>query len=223
LAAGAVAAAAAGALLLTGGKKKDEPSAHGGSSPSAESEVPIPSDPREVIASAKTDRAPLTPETFFPDAKPGTFERVALDTTDVCGTVTQNGLGPMLTTGGCRKLLRATYVRDGVAVTVGVAVFDTKAAADKAKAQAKGNVAALPAPGAKPFCQGPACQTSANAEGRYAYFTVAGYANGSAVKAGDAKVLGAARDAADYTFKRIVARGEAAAGKSAGSASPSAS
>ncbi|MBC2875916.1 MULTISPECIES: hypothetical protein [Streptomyces] len=182
---------------------------------------PPPQDPRAFISSAEKDKAPLTTGTLFPDAKPTlsgrTYERTATAATTDCASVTQGALGSVLSSNGCRQVLRATYVRDGVAVTVGVAVFDTKAAADKAKAQSTGNIAALPGDGAAAFCRATACRLTANAEGRYAYFTVAGNADNSPVTAGERKALDAGRDVSTYAFGRILARGRAAAAAAAAS------
>ncbi|MEV5510397.1 hypothetical protein [Streptomyces orinoci] len=224
LAAGAVAAIVAVAVARTdhgGGTKAsgDHPPASATASASASPEPtfapvapPSPVDPRDLISSADKDKAPLSAATFFPDPKTSvegrTYQRAATDDTADCASVTQGGLGPVLSANGCRKLLRATYVRDGVAVTVGVAVFDTKAAADKAKAQATGNVLSLPGPS---FCRGPACRLTTNAEGRYAYFTVAGYTDGKPVTADDTAALTSGRDMSTYAFARIMARGRAAA------------
>ncbi|WP_249375340.1 hypothetical protein [Streptomyces sp. I05A-00742] len=182
---------------------------------------PSPQDPRDFISSAEKDKAPLSTETLFPDSRAvpsgRTYERTATAATPDCASVTQGGLGSVLAANGCRQVLRATYVRDGVAVTVGVAVFDTKAAADKAKAQSTGNVTALPGDGAAPFCRATACRLTANAEGRYAYFTVAGYADNKPVTRDDTKALAAGRDISTYAFGRVLARGRAAAAAAASS------
>lgn len=218
LATGAVAAIVATAVIKTGKGDKTLPAAEKlpSASPSAPepsfSQVapPPPPNPREFIASADKDKAPLTTKTLFPHSKPSldkrSYDRAATDTTSDCASVGQGGLGQVLARNDCRKVLRATYVRDGVAVTVGVAVFDTKAKADQVKEQATGNIAALTEGEAPTFCQATSCRLTANAEGRYAYFTVAGYTNGSAVPSDDAKALQAGRDVAGYTFRRIMAR-----------------
>ncbi|MFI9720384.1 hypothetical protein ACIHFE_12100 [Streptomyces sp. NPDC052396] len=220
LAAAAVAAIVAVAVVKSG---KGGGSASASSHPSATASVspeptfapvapPSPPDPRSLISSADKDTAPLSAATFFPDAKTSvegrTYQRVATDETADCASVTQGGLGSVLAGNGCRKMLRATYVKDGVAVTVGVAVFDSKAAADKAKDQAGGNVLSLPGPS---FCRGPACRLTSNAEGRYAYFTVAGYTDGKPVPADDTTALTSGRDISTYAFARIMARARTAA------------
>ncbi|MEV4922277.1 hypothetical protein [Streptomyces roseoverticillatus] len=184
---------------------------------------PPPPNPREFIASADKDKAPLSTKTLFPHSKPSLdkrkYDRTATATTEDCATAAQGGLGSVLTSNGCRQVMRATYVRDGVAVTVGVAVFDTKAAADKAKEQSTGNIESLAGDGPS-FCRATACRLTANAEGRYAYFTVSGYTNGKAVPDDDKDALQAGRDVAGYTFRRIMARANAQASTSVATPSP---
>ncbi|MEU8822180.1 hypothetical protein [Streptomyces sp. NPDC048636] len=179
---------------------------------------PAPPKPLDIISSAKRDKAPLSAGTLFPDKKAVTqgrgYTRAATSATSACASVAQSGLGPALTGNGCRKLFRASYSRDGVAVTVGIAVFDTKDAAEKAKKQAEGGVAALSGGGVN-HCHGPVCRRSTNAIGRYAYFTISGYTSGKSVTNADTKALGAGRDLADYAFRRILARGNAQASAAA--------
>jgi hypothetical protein len=127
-----------------------------------------------------------------------------------CASVTQGGLGGVLGSHGCTRLLRATYLRDGVAVTVGVAVFDTKAAADKVREQARGNVAALSGGGVGTFCRPVACWRTANSVGRYAYFTIAGPADNTAASEQDGSRT-AGRDAGTLVFNQLVQRGKTAA------------
>ncbi|MFI1255862.1 hypothetical protein ACH4U6_19065 [Streptomyces netropsis] len=235
LAAGAVAGIVATAVASSG-KGSDKklpaaeklPSAGASPEPSFSSVAPPPPpNPREFIGSAEKDKAPLTTKSLFPHSKPSlnkrTYKKVATDTTSDCASAAQGGLGSVLSDNGCRKVLRATYVRDGVAVTVGVAVFDTKEAADKAKSQSTGNIAALPDDDGPSFCKGTACRLTANAEGRYAYFTVAGYTSGKAVDSDDTKARTAGRDVSGYTFRRIMARANAQASASVKSPSPKAS
>ncbi|QLE76090.1 hypothetical protein FGW37_14090 [Streptomyces rectiverticillatus] len=201
------------------------PSSSGSPEPSfSQVAPPPPPNPRDFIAGADKDKAPLSTKTLFPHSKPSLdkrkYDRVDTATTEDCASATQGGLGSVLADNGCRKVLRATYKRDGVAVTVGVAVFDTKAAADKAKEQSTGNIASLPGDGPS-FCRATACRLTANAEGRYAYFTVAGYLNGKAVPDDDKDALQAGRDVAGYTFRRIMARANSQAAASVATATPS--
>ncbi|MCC2279618.1 hypothetical protein LKL35_29945 [Streptomyces sp. ET3-23] len=232
LGAGAVAAIVATAVVMTG--KNDKADTTSGRLPSASASPeptfapvapPSPPDPREFISSADKDKAPLTTQSFFPQAQPvmspgAAYRRTATDTAADCTDAAEGGLGQVLQDNGCRQVLRATYVRDGVAVTVGVAVFDTKAAADKAKDQYTGNITPLPGDDGTAFCRGTTCRNSANTEGRYAYFTVAGYTNGTAVPADDTKALAAGRDAGGYVFRRILARGSEQAAASVRSKTP---
>ncbi|MCA6094933.1 hypothetical protein LE181_22515 [Streptomyces sp. SCA3-4] len=235
LAAGAIAAIVATAVMMSGkGDDKALPSPEKLPSASAGSPEPTfsqvaPPNPREFIATEEKDTAPLSTKTLFPHTKPvldkRTYKRLAQDTTTDCASAAQGGLGQVLADNGCQKVLRSTYERDGVAVTVGVAVFADKAAADKAKEQATGNITALSGDDGPAFCRATACRLTANAEGRYAYFTVAGYTNGSAVTSDDTKALQAGRDVAGYTFRRIMYRANALAAASVSpkpSAKPSA-
>ncbi|WP_372408317.1 hypothetical protein [Streptomyces luteireticuli] len=180
---------------------------------------PSPLDPRDFISDKGKDTAPLTPATLFPEAKPSVagraYERTATSSGTDCAEVTQGGLGSVLAENGCRQVLRATYVRDGVAVTVGVAVFDNKAAADRAKDRSTGNIAALTGGKSPDFCRATACRLTANAEGRYAYFTVAGYTGNKPVTSDDTKALTAGRDISTYAFGRVLTRGRAAAAAAA--------
>ncbi|POX41847.1 hypothetical protein C3486_07850 [Streptomyces sp. Ru73] len=173
--------------------------------------VPPPPDPMDYITDAKKDTAPLTAASLFPDKRLTAGERVypkaTTSATGSCASVAQGGLGPVLTKHGCEKLLRATFSRDGVAVTVGVARFDTKAAAAAVKDEYKPNLAALSGGKVAPFCQATACRTSVNATGRYAYFTIAGYLNGKPVTTSESKALQASRDGAAYAWGRIMQRG----------------
>ncbi|MGW1073854.1 hypothetical protein [Streptomyces sp. NPDC002537] len=192
------------------------PSASGTPEPSfSEHAPPPPPNPLDFISGADKDKAPLSTKTLFPHTKPvlgkRKYQQTATATTTDCASATQGALGSVLADNGCRKVLRATYVRDGLAVTVGVAVFDDKAAADKAKEQSAGNIESLPGDGDPAFCRATACRLTANAVGRYAYFTVAGYANGKAVDSDDTVALQAGRDVSDYTFRRIMYRANAQA------------
>ncbi|WP_223735312.1 hypothetical protein [Streptomyces purpurogeneiscleroticus] len=173
--------------------------------------VPPPPDPVDYITDPKKDTAPLTTASLFPEkqlaAGGRTYPKATTSATGSCASVAQGGLGPVLTKHGCEKLLRATFSRDGVAVTVGIARFDSKAAAAAVKDEYKPNLAALAGGKVAPFCQATACRTSANAAGRYAYFTIAGYLNGQAVTGSETKALQASRDGAAYAWNRIMQHG----------------
>ncbi|MET8678783.1 hypothetical protein ABZW18_14690 [Streptomyces sp. NPDC004647] len=174
--------------------------------------VPPPPDPRDFISSKAKDTAPLNARTLFPSATmstgAGSYKKSATDATNSCAAVVSSRLAPALTGNKCTQMIRATYEKAGVAVTVGVALFDTEAQASKAKTQASGNVQSLAGGGVPSFCRATACRLTANSVGRYAYFTVSGYSSGKAVPASDTKARQAGKDVADYTFARIVDRGE---------------
>jgi hypothetical protein len=113
--------------------------------------------------------------------------------------------------------MRVTYVKDGVAVTVGVAVFDTEAQALKAKGQADKSsiVKALTGTDAKSFCAGAICRSTTNSYGRYAYFTITGFTAGKDVTTKDTQVFAAGDGLAEFTFQQIRRRGETQASAAA--------
>ncbi|MTE20582.1 hypothetical protein F0L17_16000 [Streptomyces sp. TRM43335] len=172
---------------------------------------PPPPDPREILSDPKRDTAPLDAATLFPGDSMTTggreYAKGATHSTGNCAAGTQGALGAVLTNNGCRELIRVTYRRGGVAATVGVAVFDSARAAAGAKEQAEPNIASLPGAGVPTFCRGVTCHTSANALGRYAYFTISGHTSGKDVTSADTAARQAGRDAADHAFARIVQRG----------------
>ncbi|MEU8352447.1 MULTISPECIES: hypothetical protein [Streptomyces] len=185
----------------------------------SEVKPPPPPDPRDFISDSDKDTAPLNAGTLFPGDEitmsSRTYAKGATAGTKSCASAASGRLGPALTGNGCEQVLRATYSRDGVAVTVGVAVFDTEAAATKAKEQAAGNILSLPGDGVPAFCRTTSCRLLTNSIGRYAYFTVAGYTSGQDVTSADTKARQAGKDVADYTFNSIVNRGEAQASAAA--------
>ncbi|MER5711833.1 hypothetical protein [Streptomyces sp. NPDC002122] len=180
---------------------------------------PPPPNPKDYISDPKKDKAPLTAEGLFPGKKMSMngrpYKKGATSATTNCASVTQGGLGAVLKKNGCQKVLRATYVKDGVAITVGVAVFPSEAAALKAKAQASGGVAPLAGAGVREFCHGTVCLRRANSAGRYAYFTQAGFANGKKVTKADKPVFQASDDLGTFAFNQIYARGRAQASAAA--------
>ncbi|MFF4489811.1 hypothetical protein ACFY0F_25485 [Streptomyces sp. NPDC001544] len=183
--------------------------------------APPPLDPKDFIASAKKDTAPLSAETLFPGTRLTMGETVykkgpTADTTN-CASAAGGTLPKVLTANGCTRLLRVTYTRDGVAVTVGVAVFDTEAKAVKAKGAAdkKSIVKSLAGKGVKAFCDAAVCRSTTNSVGRYAYFTIAGFPSGKDVTTKDTKVFSAGDDLAEFTFRQIRRRGEAQASAAA--------
>ncbi|KQX81542.1 hypothetical protein AB0K86_25275 [Streptomyces clavifer] len=232
----AVAAIVATAVITTGGKSEprtnaselpgpaDLPSDPSVPQPSFSSVAPAPPpDPRDYIGDAGKDRAPVTVDAFFPGRKLTMGDRVyakgATNRTTSCAATTQGALGPILTGNGCDQVIRATYSKDGVAVTVGLAVFGTEAEAKKAAQQATGGIASLEGAGVPTFCRGGSiCRRTANSYGRYAYFTVGGFTSGKNVTKADKGVFAVGDDLTDFTFRQIHHRGEVQA--SAAAAAP---
>ncbi|MFJ7959278.1 hypothetical protein ACIQ62_23625 [Streptomyces sp. NPDC096319] len=181
---------------------------------------PPPPNPKDYISDPKKDKAPLTAEGLFPGKKltmnGRPYKKGATSSTTNCAAVTQGGLGGVLKRNGCQRVLRATYVDDGVAITVGVAVFPSEAAAQKAKEQAVGGIAPLVGSGVGDFCHATVCLRRSNAIGRYAYFTQAGFANGKKVTKADKPVFQASDDLGTFAFNQIYARGRSQASAAAG-------
>ncbi|OEJ25507.1 hypothetical protein AR457_14600 [Streptomyces agglomeratus] len=181
---------------------------------------PPPPNPRDFISSAKKDTLPLSADSLFPGKKLKMGDRAyakgATNTTTSCSAATQGALGGVLANNGCDQVIRATYSKDGVAVTVGVAVFDTAAQAAKAKEQASGGLASLPGGGVPTFCRGGSvCLRTANAYGRYAYFTVSGFTSGKNATTADKDVYTTSDDLAEFTFRQIHQRGKTQASAAA--------
>ncbi|MEE1756027.1 hypothetical protein [Streptomyces sp. SP18CS02] len=180
---------------------------------------PPPPNPKDFISSAQKDKAPLSPESLFPGKKLTMGDRVylkgAISSTTDCASVTQGGLGGVLSKHGCERVIRATYQKDGVAITVGVALFDTEASAVKAKEQAAGGIAPLAGAGVGDFCRATVCLRRANSLGRYAYFTQAGWSSGKKVTTGDELVFKTSDDLGTFTFNQVYARGRAQASAAA--------
>ncbi|MGW7262556.1 hypothetical protein [Streptomyces sp. NPDC054842] len=200
----------------------DIPSGTAEPTPSFEpTSAPPPLDPKDFISSAKKDTAPLSPDILFPGSQLTMGERVyrkgPTASTTNCASAAQNTLPAVLTKNGCTRVLRVTYAKDGVAVTVGVAVFDTEAQAAKAKTDAdkKSIVASLSGQGVPTFCRTAICRSTTNSFGRYAYFTLAGFTDGKDVTTKDAKVFTTGDDLAEFTFRQIRRRGEAQASAAA--------
>lgn len=228
LATAAVAAIVATAVISTG---NDHPSGDGKNasrlpaatdlpSGSAEPEPsfssvapPPPPDPKDYISDPKKDKAPITADAFFPGRKLTMGDRAyakgATDRTTSCAAPTQGALGSVLTSTGCDQLIRATYRKDGIAVTVGLAVFPSEMQARKAAQQARGGLASLSGGGVPTFCRaGSVCRRTSNYYGRYAYFTVGGFTAGKNVTKADKDVFAVGDDLRSFTFRQIRHRGE---------------
>lgn len=205
-----------------GGPAQPSASASGSAAPSfAPTTAPPPLDPKDFIASAKKDTAPLSADTLFPGAQltmtGNVYKKGPTADTKNCASAAQGTLAKILTDNGCSRLLRATYTKDGVAATVGVAVFDTEAQATKAKGQAdkKSIVRPLTGGGVKAFCNGAVCRSTTNSYGRYAYFTISGFPGGKDVTTKDTSVFRTGDDLAAFAFGQIRRRGEAQASAAA--------
>lgn len=228
-----VGAAVATAVVLTN-KSNDEaknsgptptgsaaPTDSASPAPTFSSVAPLPPpNPMDYLSDARKDKAPLSPEGLFPGKKltmnGRPYQKGATSSTTDCAAVTQGGLGTVLKTNGCTRVIRATYVKDGVAVTVGVAVFPTDDQALKAKKQASGGIAPLTGAGVGDFCHKTVCLRRTNSIGRYVYLTQTGFTNGTKVTTGDKAVFRTADDLGTFAFNQIYARGRAQASAAAG-------
>ncbi|MHC3473735.1 hypothetical protein ACYF6T_34280 [Streptomyces sp. 7R007] len=187
----------------------------------APTSAPPPLDPKDFISSKSKDTAPLSVETLFPGTRltMGTtvYRKGPTADTRNCVSAAQGTLPKILTANGCTRLMRVTYVKDDVAVTVGVAVFDTEAQASKVKSQADADslVRSLSGKGVKTFCDGATCRTTTNSYGRYAYFTTAGFTTGKDVTKSDTKAFQIGNDLAEFTVRQINRRGQAQASAAA--------
>ncbi|MFF8385762.1 hypothetical protein ACF053_19230 [Streptomyces kanasensis] len=191
-----------------------------GPQPSFSSVAPAPPpDPMDFLSTAAKDTAPLTPEGLFPGTKLTFGDRVytkgATGSTTQCAGAGRDGLGAVLQQHGCSRVIRATYVRDGVAVTVGVALFADQGKALAAKEGARGGIAPLAGAGVGDFCRATVCLRRSNALGRYAYFTQAGFTDGRKVTTSDTAVFKTSDDLGSFAFNQIYARGRAQASAAA--------
>lgn len=182
---------------------------------------PPPPNPNDFIADEKKDKAPLTADGLFPGdritAGDRSYAKGNTHRTGDCAAVAQRGLAATLRANDCDQMFRATYHRDGLAVTVGIAVFGTTAEAQRAK-QTIQNVAPLAGEGVPSFCQGGRriCLFTSNQVGRYAYYTATGYTGAKNVTRGDDRAYRMNNDVADFVFKQIAARGTAQASAAVG-------
>ncbi|MFJ8537587.1 hypothetical protein [Streptomyces sp. NPDC093591] len=200
------------------------PGATTGATPSFEStSAPPPLDPKDFISSKSKDTAPLGAQILFPGTQltvaGGTvYKKGATDDTKSCSAATKGGLPKILTDNDCTRFLRVSYAKDGIAVTVGVAVFDTAAQATKVKGQVntkKDIVRSLSGKGIKDFCTSSVCLSTSNSYGRYAYFTITGFTNGKDMTDKDTAAFQASDNLEDFTFSQIRKRGEVQASAAA--------
>ncbi|MDH6549319.1 hypothetical protein M2162_003416 [Streptomyces sp. SAI-041] len=196
------------------------PSASGTAPSFAPTSAPPPLDPKDFIASKAKDTAPLSARILFPGTQltmgSTVYKKGTTSDTKNCTATdgVQASLGKILAADGCTQFMRVSYTKDGVSVTVGVAVFDTEAQAAKAKGQVntkKDIVKSLSGGAVKPFCNSAICRTTSNSYGRYAYFTISGFASGKNVTEKDTAVFSIGDNLAEFTFRQIHRRGEAQA------------
>jgi hypothetical protein len=175
----------------------------------------------DFISSVQKDTAPLSPDILFPGSQLTMGDRVyrkgPTASTTNCASAVQGTLPAVLNKNDCTRMMRVTYSKDGVSVTVGVAVFNTAAQAAKAKSEAdsKSIITSLSGQGVANFCRTSICRSTTNSYGRYAYFTLAGFTNGKDVTTKDAKVFTTGDDLAEFAFRQIRRRGEAQASTAA--------
>jgi hypothetical protein len=187
----------------------------------APTSAPPPLDPKDFISSAKKDMAPLSAESLFPGTRltmgESVYKKGATASTTNCSSAVQGSLDKILTDNDCTRVIRVTYAKDGVAVTVGVALFDTEAKAIKAKEDSdkKSIVTSLSGDGVPTFCRTAICRSTMNSYGRYTYFTLTGFTNGKDVAEKDTAVFTTGNDLAEFTFRQIHRRGEAQASAAA--------
>ncbi|WAX78449.1 hypothetical protein [Streptomyces sp. KMM 9044] len=197
------------------------PSATGTVPSFAPTSAPPPLDPKDFVSSVQKDRAPLGPDVLFPGTQltmgDTVYKKGPTADTRNCASAAKATLPKVLTDNECSRLLRVTYTKDDIAVTVGVAVFDTEAQAAKAKQQAdaKSIVKSLAGGGVKGFCDGAVCRSTTNSYGRYAYFTLSGFTDAKNVTEQDKAVFSTGNDLAEFTFRQIRRRGEAQASAAA--------
>lgn len=189
--------------------------------PSFSSVAPLPPpNPKDFVSDRNKDTLPLSADSLFPGKKLTMGDRVydkgALARTGNCASAVKGALANALEGNGCEQVFRATYSKDGIAVTVAVATFENEAKAKKALQQASGSVVPLPGAGVPAFCKGgPVCRNTFNAYGRYAYFTTTGYTKAKSVTKSDTKAFQTGDDLGEFTFRQIVRRGEAQASAAA--------
>lgn len=182
-----------------------------GDEPSFEDELP-PAPPEDYLADPKKDTARLSEDTLFPQRQITVNGRgyalAASDGTKDCAKGAQGGLGAVLEKHGCEQMYRATYERNGLAFTVGVAVFASEHRASDVKSAYKPNVAALSGGEVPAFCRSVVCRTTVNSVGRYAFFSIAGHTDGDPAGDTDEKAKQTALDGSHFGYGRLIQRGK---------------
>ncbi|MDX2913498.1 MULTISPECIES: hypothetical protein [Streptomyces] len=201
----------------------DIPSASAKTDPSfAPTSAPPPLDPKEFISSSGKDKAPISPDILFPGSQLTTrdnlvYRKGPTASTKDCAAVVQGTLDTLLTSNDCTRFLRVTYFREKIAVTIGVALFDTEAKATKVKDDwdKKSTIVSLSGEDVPAFCRTTVCRTTANSYGRYAYFTLSGFTDGKDVTEKDKAVFAAGDGLGKSTFDQIHRRGQTQAAAAA--------
>ncbi|MET8567318.1 hypothetical protein [Streptomyces sp. NPDC004783] len=187
----------------------------------APTSAPPPLDPEDFVSSVEKDKAPLGPDILFPGTRltmgDVVYEKGPTADTRTCASAAKGTLPKALAAGGCTRLMRVTYTRGDVAVTVGVAVFDEASQARKARGETdtKSIVRSLSGGGVKSFCTGAVCRSTTNSYGRYAYFTIAGFPSGEDVTQKSTDVFRTGDDLREFARRQIHRRGEAQASAAA--------
>ena len=90
-----------------------------------------------LVADEDTDPDPLDPETLFDqdgvEVDETTYSQITTDDTDDCAAAAHGNYGEVLTNNDCRQIVRASYLGDENAVTVGVAALPSADAAQEAE------------------------------------------------------------------------------------------
>ncbi|CBG70752.1 MULTISPECIES: hypothetical protein [Streptomyces] len=201
----------------------DIPSASAKADPSfAPTSAPPPLDPKEFISSSGKDKAPISPNILFPGSQltkrdDVVYRKGATASTTNCASAVQGTVSTLLSSNDCTRFMRVTYFREKIAVTIGVALFDTEAKATKVKDDwdKKSTIVSLSGEGVPTFCRTTFCRTTLNSYGRYAYFTLSGFTDGKDVTEKDKAVFIAGDDLARSTFEQIRRRGETQAAAAA--------
>lgn len=189
---------------------EDLPSSPSQPQPSFEEELP-PAPPEDYLKNPEKDKAPISTDTLFPDEKVTVNGRgytvAGTSATTDCASAATDRLAAVLEQSGCEKMFRATLERDGLAVTVGIAVFSTVKDAAAVESGYKPNVKALTGGDVPAHCTHVECRTTVNALGRYAVLSVAGYTNGDPAGDGDEPGIQAAVDGSHFGYGRLMDRG----------------
>ncbi|MET9835469.1 hypothetical protein ABZ078_40725 [Streptomyces sp. NPDC006385] len=189
----------------------------------ASTSAPPPLDPKDFISSKSKDTAPLSAQLLFPGKQltvggETVYKKGATDDTKNCSAATKGGLPKILTDNDCTSFMRVSYVKDDIAVTVGVAVFDNEAQATKVKGAVnteKDIIRSLPGKGIKDFCTSSVCLSTSNSYGRYAYFTITGFTSGKDMTDKDTEAFQVGETLEHFAYRQIRTRGEAQASAAA--------